>query len=276
MNKQFINIYLELLQFEKPKKEKLQEILPALSAIPIYISAVLIANFVSLLIFFVKYSMGKEDKQLSKKINKIFRKENQKDFKVIIIDDPGYNAYAVFTRTIYITKPLFKCLTEREKVAISLHEISHIINKDLLKTTLLKTSLGAIIYTCVFPFVQLFPFLSPTIMVFCYITSSAFSNRIIGRKFELRADDQAVKFGYKKEIISGLKKLNKKSVFRITPETTKIDKIIIKISQSLNEHPPLKERIEKIMKSKQFYKLLDKKPDIAKIKQYMIKNFKTV
>ena len=222
--------------------------------VPLYIIMKFALALIEYFIFMLRSSSGKEDKSLSKELNKILKNTGNRKWKVIILNNKEENAYAYFNKTIYITKGLIKKLTRREKIAVLIHEVSHVVNKDVLKSELGKTTIGAMLAGVIFaaPPVTLI-FIFPMIV---YI-SSGFYKKIWGRKHELRADSLAVKLGYRKEIASALKKMEsglQKMLDQLGK--SKADKLIIKIFLWVDEHPPLKDRLENILKSEGIYKAM--------------------
>ena len=93
---------------------------------------------------------------------------------------------------------------------------------------------------------------------------------MIGRRAENRADSYAVKYGYEKELISSLEKLEK--MFNKTrPPCTGLCKIIEKINRALDEHPPIKKRIENILKAKETWDQIKNKSVTALTKMFRSK-----
>ena len=75
--------------------------------------------------------------------------------------------------------------------------------------------------------------------------------RTLGRRGERLADSFAVKYGYGDEMITALEKIHK-WIDKITAKRPcgAMCKTIKKVGEATDEHPPLKKRVEDIMKSK--------------------------
>ena len=269
-NIQMIDLYLDYIQ--ESDNEHLQEIAP-LVGVSIYI----VMSFVLILIQFFMFmkiaASGKEDPKLSKDLNEVIKKAGFETFKVVILDSKDLNAFALFNSTIYITKGLYKVLNQRQRIAVMIHEVSHVINKHVIKQTIMSNTFGAILFGGVLtaltgPYVILAPYTAG----FCISISATLKNRIMGRKHELTADSLASKFGYGEELAEVLTILDahEKKIFG----EGKLSEIILKLVHMVDAHPPLKERLENITKTKEIYKLFSPSYNIAKVKSFLINAFK--
>lgn len=213
-----------------------------------------------------------EDKKLSKDLKKILR--DGKDWKVMVVKDNMPNAFCIIRPYVFISTGLMKMMNERELMSILLHEAGHITNKDIWKDIIVKNSFSAIMLSVVGSIG------GPTaliMMIFFYyiigaegITNKIFT-RVLGRFEENRADSFAVKYGYADDMISVLKKLDRK-IKSMQPPCGKICKIIEKIEEILDEHPPVKKRIENILKRKETW-ITAKNKSFVNIRNMFIKGF---
>ena len=160
------------------------------------------------------------------------------------------------TKTIVLYDTLLNNMSEEEIIAIFAHELGHGLHKDIIKNTLLSFLNIALIVIIAwlnarypqiygdfgfnnvnyaFALILLLAVELPIISPFMGIISSAFS-----RKAEYKADEQAVKEGYGKELITSLKKLTKENFGNLSP-----NKIVVLLEYS---HPTVSQRIEQIEK----------------------------
>ena len=235
------------------KKETLQESLAG---------AMLVMFIKDLIMFLVMaaqiYLFSKENKIWSKRLTKLLNDEPKYkgNWKVWVADFPGnsdmVNAFSlgIGSKHVFITKGLQKMLTEREIMAVLLHEAAHsaqfhvvqqvagqygffyILVKLLIKyggraLTTLPTFLSVILVIVTF-------FLAPQIL----------TARTLGRWHERIGDSYAVKHGYGKELISALRKITKHAMKECT---SKFCKKMMDIMHAVDAHPPLKERVTQIM-----------------------------
>ena len=95
--------------------------------------------------------------------------------------------------------------------------------------------------------------------------------RTMGRAAENRADNFAVKYGYGKAMASALKKLDKWIKKMLAKqECGKICMLGRRIGAAIDEHPPMKERIERVLKAKDTYTKTKGKSFLG-IQQYFMK-----
>lgn len=213
------------------------------------------------------------DKKLTKKIND-FLKSNK--WKVIIIKEKTPNAFVMGPRIICITSGLMKLCNDREVMGVMLHEAWHVKDLHVYKQLAYK-----------YPFFYLIAFLITTVVVSTgipilgllagFIMFNIYDipySIIMGRRHERAADSHAAKMGYGDDLISALNKLEKwyRSKIKNQP-CDKVCQIIVKIGEAIDEHPPIKNRIENILKSKELAKLVLKKSYI-KILKFIKKGLK--
>jgi len=267
---QMSDLYLDYIQ--ESNEEQIQEIVP-LVGVAIYV----VMNFVVLLIQFIVLmkaeANGKEDPKLARDLNNVIKKAGLGTFKVVILDSKEPNAFALFNHTIYMTAGLYKAINQRERIAVMIHEVSHVINKDVIKQILLSSTLGSILFGGVLSVVVgPMAILAPYAAMYCMLIGGVLKNRMIARKHELTADSLAAKFGYGKDLAKALTLMDAR--LRKSLGSGKLADIILKLLHILDAHPPLKERLENITKTKQIYKLFSPSYNMAKIKAFMVKVFK--
>jgi len=258
------------------KKEKLQELDD--NTKQVLKSAVLIPLAIQLATLFVMFQvftklMAKEDKKLSGQLKRILK--DGKNWKVMVMKEKSPNAFAMVRPYVFITTGLMKMLTPGETMAVLLHEAGHISNKDIWTDIAAKNTLLSILITAVGSIAG--PEVLVILMLIYLYGGSSLLNivfaRTLGRFKENRADSFAVKYGYGTEMASALVKLDKlvKKMLAKKP-CNKICQIGRKISSSIDEHPPFKERIERVLKAKETYKQTKNKSFPA-MRQYFMKAF---
>lgn len=149
-------------------------------------------------------------------------------------------------KEIFITNTLTKMLTERETIAICIHETSHVNNKDINKRVVINSITGGIgVPSMVFPPLSLLVFFVGTFITIW-----------IGRKQETKADLTTVKYGYGKDLISSFKKLH-----NWMDKNQKQSKFSKKLTEMVDVHPPIKDRIEDLLQE------IDKLKSLKSFKQ---------
>jgi len=204
---------------------------------------------------------------LSGRINKIL---NENKWNVLVLPVDFYNAFAIGGKTIFLTEKLIKDFPPREVDAIMLHEVFHNKKWHIQKNILSKFPLFSIAFfiTATLYSVVFLPFL--VFFISCKLLEIPYKI-LIGRKFESDADAFAVKMGYGEEMKSALERLE--SIYLKQKNQAKCGpacKLIEKIDNAIDEHPPLKTRIEDILKHPDFDKTM-KNPSYKKIKDFVFK-----
>ena len=158
-------------------------------------------------------------------------------------------------KTIVLYDNLVNALTTDEICAVFAHELGHGLNKDVLKRQIMNMGnllLMAVLAwgaVSVLPFYTAFGFNSvnygfayllivialSTVQPLTGIFMNAYS-----RKAEFRADKQAVKEGYGEDLVTGLKLLAKENFADLSPSP-----LLVVLEYT---HPPLAERIERIIR----------------------------
>ena len=208
-----------------------------------------IGMVVSYLVSVAAYtSTVKVDAKLTKRMNDIMKSGST--WKVHVFPDPVPNAFAIGGKHIFITTGLTKMLTAREQEAVLLHEIYH--NKDMHVYKHLMAESA-------FAYLAIFVALTASLSVALPIAGLIFfimrgSMRILyarfrGRYFETKSDEYAVKMGYGPDLVSALGKLEKWVTEQRSKTVCKsICQLERKISEEIDEHPPVQKRIETILR----------------------------
>jgi len=239
------------------KEQQLQEFDPISMTLGIGIALGIVALQISVLysMFWDMVKNMKKDNKLSKELNSILK--DGKNWTVMIVPENDPNAFCMIKPYVFITKGLMKMLTHREIIAVLLHEAQHINSKDLwvnltANNTILTIVLGAAgavggpagIYLVFFAYFLLGG---------ATITRVIF-NRLLGRAAEKRADSFAVKFGYGDDMVSALEKLEKWVQHATRKrECGVVCQLMDKINAAMDEHPPIKERVDHVLKKKETY-----------------------
>jgi len=213
------------------------------------------------------------DKKLTKKINNFLKSTK---WRVILIKEKAPNAFVMGPRIICITTGLQKLLTQREIMGVMLHEAWHVKDLHVYKQFMYKVPLFYLIAMSMFTvgLISGIPILGIIFAIIMFNTYEIPYNIIMGRRHEKAADSYAAKMGYGNELVSALKKLEKwyKSKVKNQP-CGKVCQLANKIGDAIDEHPPIKNRIENILKSKELAKLVMKKSYI-KILKFVKKGIK--
>jgi len=168
---------------------------------------------------------------------------------------------------IIITRGLYKLLNDDEVMAVILHEAGHNAGKHVGKSLAAYGTFAVIAGQASGLFmattVGLIPVAAaiiagPTIIFFGLLIFFIFLGKPIelykvttGRKHEYFSDSYAVKYGYKDHLLSALKKTDKwaNSEMKKRPCGREC-KLQIEMSEKMDEHPSIKDRVENIMNTK--------------------------
>ena len=204
------------------------------------------------------YLFSKEAKLWSNRLTKLLNEEPKfkGKWKVWVVEFPGnsemVNAFSlgIGSKHVFITKPLVKMLTDREIMAVLLHEAAHSVGLHMIQQT---AGHYGFLTICVQLFMKygfgvymaLPSFLSYImIVVFFGLAPQILTARTLGRWHERVGDSYAVKHGYGKELISALRKMTKHMMKECTK---KFCKKMMDILHAIDAHPPLKQRVKEIM-----------------------------
>ena len=224
-----------------------------------------------LVMFFSLISQSTDSKLLSYKLWLATGRKKRCEVRILDIKDIGPNAMAMFgSSKIFITKELVDMCDEREVIAICMHEMSHVMTHDNLMNLIAKygSALSIILLFLKVADNEKFKRTSQVfqgiifilaVIAFCLIPT-VLLNRTLGRWMENKSDSYAAKFGYGKDLISALKKIHKwVDEQNKNYKPNKVEKFLEKISSAIDEHPPLKERVENIMKKEELYNAINNK-----------------
>lgn len=236
------------------KKENLQEV-----GIATLILIVFIKDLILFLIMTAQiYLFSKEAKLWSNRLTKLLSEEPKfkGKWKVWVVDFPGdsemVNAFSlgIGSKHVFITKPLMKMLTDREVMAVLLHEAAHSVGLHMIQQT---AGHYVFLSICVNLFMKyayglysVVPsFLSYIMVVLAFgLAPQILTARTLGRWHERVGDSYAVKHGYGKELISALRKMTK---HMMKDCKSKFCKKMMDILHAIDAHPPLKQRVKEIM-----------------------------
>lgn len=242
----------------------------------IYGTALVAASITQLLyqtVIFIMATKPMMDKKLTKKINDFLKSTK---WKVILIKEKSPNAFVMGPRLICVTSGLIKILNEREVMGVMLHEAWHVKDLHVYKQFMYKLPFFYLITFLVISTVVVtgIPFLGYLMAFIMYNIYDIPYQIIMGRRHERAADSYAAKLGYGDELISALNKLEKWYRSKVKSQPCgKVCQLTNKIGEAIDEHPPIKNRIENILKSKELAKLAMKKSYI-KILKFIKKGIK--
>ena len=239
------------------QEKQLQEFDPISMSIGIGVALGIVALQLSVLytMFWSMVKQMKRDNKLSKELNDILK--DGKGWNVMIVNDKSPNAFCMIKPYVFITTGLMKMLTHREIIAVLLHEAQHINSKDLWVNLIGQNAVLAIVLGAAGatggPAGVYLAFMAYFLLGGSGLTTIIF-NRTLGRAAEKRADSFAVKFGYGDDMISALEKIEKWVEHAMRKrECGVVCQLVDKINAAIDEHPPIKERIEHVLKKKETY-----------------------
>jgi len=258
------------------KKEQLNEVFPIILGAAAIGAASFLIQLSFVLVQYSSISKGyapRIDAPLSKDLNNIMK--DGKNWAVVKLNNPSPNASVLIGKYIFITTGLIKMLTEREVMAALLHEVSHLKNQDTIKSIAAENALFSILLGTLG--VVGGPLVFVIIGGLYYILSQSGSDiiirRTLGRKQEYKADAFTIKYGYGAEMISVLQKLDAwVQKYEKTSHCGKICQMIKKIDAFLDEHPPIKKRVEHVLKQQKTWDML-KKSSFVKVRNFFMKEF---
>lgn len=206
--------------------------------------------------------LSNENSKLTDKLTSIIGDGNV--WKVRLIDTNYVNAFTYGGKNLYITSELFKLLTEREILAVMLHEAGHSSYNHLWKLQAIRQSgMASILYAIV----VVSSFASGPIGVIAYFTYRFYCMFIVNywsRVQEFDADDFAIKYGYGKDLSDALKKLGKAHGNQLGSCTSNWCKISRKMTILTSTHPELKDRIESALKKSEAKAIFSKERNFTK------------
>lgn len=272
-----INTHLNKLQKDIIKEETIQEIEPLSTTLivgTIFVIVHLILFFISAYGIINKISVSKE---LSMKLNKVLRSGNKWIVHVYKGLEPNAFTFG-FGRHIIVSTELLKMLNEREVMAVLLHESYHNMKKHTYKEMAMKYPF---FYLCISVIISVGMtsgsiFIIPALLIIYLISKVGGITKdiLVGRRMEYNADSFAAKYGYGKELISSLKKINKWVKEELSYQVCgKVCQMMRKIDSAIGEHPLLKNRIENILKDEKNLKKVLVTKSFGKIKSFLLKKF---
>jgi Zn-dependent protease with chaperone function len=253
------------------QEQNVSEIDPLTGGVAIGTGMVLI-NFASFLFSAstIKASV-KVSRPLTKRLNSILK---TRDWKVHLVPDKDPNAFAIGGKHVFITTGARKFFTPKEIDAIMLHEAFHSKDYHIYKKMAYDYPLFYLIVTASIASgtVVGFPWLGFLSFLILIKISKIPYAITIGRRHERKADDFAVKYGYAKELISALKKLEKDYLRQMAKyDCGTLCQLINKISNSIDEHPSVRKRIENILKKQRQLASALKSKSLKKIRDLVSK-----
>jgi hypothetical protein len=251
--------------------ENINEIVGSLS--------ILIGSFVLMLsIVFgmlgVFISTSKLNKKLSKRLKDTLK--DGKDWKVYVLKEDIPNAFCIATPRMFIHTGLQKILTEDEVFAVMLHEAGHINNKDIWKKIAATGGFTVLLLTVSSIAGGAGAAAAFALLYFMRVTGleGVIFARTLGRRGERMADSFAVKHGYGEQLASALSKLDSWiTTLRAKRPCGRVCRAFYKMNEMMDEHPPLKKRVEDVLKEKDAWETKNFK-SIAAARMFFSKKFK--
>jgi Zn-dependent protease with chaperone function len=218
------------------------------------------------------------DKNLTTKLNDILK--SSKKFTVHIFKEKSPNAFCLFSPNIYITSGCQKMCTEKELLAICLHEAGHINDYHSWYRVFAMIGIGSLFHTILRVWIHentskdreaqtaldYNPYVWMIELALTMQVTSVIIARAQGRGQEYYADSFATKYGYGDYLITGLRRVIEWSRKREGQRcTNKICKALIWLSEAMDEHPSLEDRVAKILEDKKKLKELGQLPVAKRI-----------
>jgi len=213
-----------------------------------------------------KSQTKKREHELENKLYMVTKKR----YNVFSLKDDAPQAYVIewFKNNIYITTGLMKIMNEREIMAIMIHETSHVINRDVVKKVSVEFG-GSVFLTALFASLESLAFKSknPVIAIgslsVSFLAASILMTLMMTqstkwyKRQETAADVSVVKYGYAKDLISALNKIEKykkkqyKDFAKKNPDVDleKLDKGL----KQLEDHPEHKDRVKRLLEEEKLY-----------------------
>jgi len=257
-----IKLYLENMPLLKDEKLKLNELSPLTKAGMIQglvMAAITIAvNLVAYLGMFWAFKLtSKAEPKLSKKLQVVLG--SKKQWTVVSVNHRIPNAMTLGRNFIIVTRGLYKILDDDEIMSVLIHEAGHNYGKHVEKNLAAIGTFALIAgqvagFTLISTYMVLGPLAGTLALLVYFILLNAplhLYNITYGRKHEYFSDSYAAKYGYGDQIISALTKLDKWVSLEMKKRPCGPEcKRQIEISQKMDEHPVLKDRVENILKTK--------------------------
>jgi len=182
----------------------------------------------------------------NEKVLKEYLKENgytDLNFKIVTTSAVENNIFNIGDYII-ISEDYLEDLTDEELFAALLHEYGHYIKKHSIVNYIRKNSFLLLAFTATSAFGPLYQ----AILVFIALTLCGNYSLIVMRKQqEYEADNIVSKLGFGIHLASALNKMDRKT-------SNKLEKVIEILSELIDEHPPIRKRIKKILSDLKYYK----------------------
>ena len=244
-----VDHYLDQVSENKVVELQEDDALVAIGGVTLAIGSVLLVK--NLIMFFLSVAAFKStvkiDPKLSKEFNSVIN--DGKQWRVRVFPEETPNAFAITGKDVFITTGLLKMLNKREVMGVLLHEAWHCKDLHVWKNVASESVFIYLIVFCAMTASAAVPFLGVLVAFLMKNVYNIMYARLVGRRHELKADEYAVKFGYGKELISSLSKMEKwADKIRSQQHCNKICQLERSISEAIDEHPPTKKRIEIILR----------------------------
>lgn len=241
----------------KYDKEQVNEALEPITAL--FLTYALISASLYIVVRLLIYLLGslsfhkivKDKKELteySKKISEILNEE----IVCYIVKDKTPNAFNAGQKYCYMTNKLYDMLTDRERIAIFLHEYGHYKNNHHIKIIGFETTLGVLTSVTIntILYFSLGIILPPLAFIISLFLSRHLANKL-SRLQEHDADQFAAQYGYQKDLVTGLKKIEDWVKEKICKDLKKEEcKQALQAMSENSTHPGFKERFKKILQTK--------------------------
>jgi Zn-dependent protease with chaperone function len=243
-----------IFDYDKEDIEQINEFDPGTTSILLLYTLLSTAFYIVIKLFTFMISVTSFNKlikkaqplpEYDKKMSNILKQE----IHCFIIKDKSPNAFNAGDHNCFMTDTLYDMLTDKERIAIFLHEYGHfhhnhsiiLFGFELTFGTLAIITLDLIL---IYTFQILIPFVVP---VLSGILGNYFTRKL-SKAHEFEADKFVAEYGYQKPLISGLKKIEGWVRIQLCKKLNKEDcDKTIEIMHDYGTHPNFKERFERIL-----------------------------
>lgn len=221
-----------------------------------YFTAITVTTIMYALWVLIRYILGfhslqseirrwsKELPELSQSLQEVIK---DPEVKVYQLRDKEPNAYSVGD-ICYITNTLYDMLSEKERLAVLLHEYGHYHRKHMIKQAGVEMTTG-ILSVAAFQAASLYflGFFIPFVFYFGKFMSTKMT-LILARAQEYDADTYVKELGYHKELASALKKIERWIRNDICQDLKRSEcEEALNLLSDKTTHPTFKERIERLL-----------------------------
>jgi len=249
-----------IFKYDKQQEPLYEEVFTIFTILTLISSCLLIiiklfGFLLGILSFHLAVKKAKELPEYSDKLSKILNTT----IKCYLITDSQPNAFNAGGKSCYMTTKLFGMLNDKERIAIFLHEYGHYKFNHMIKMFGIEVTFGVLSIATfnVITILLLGDFITPRLGIFVAL----FISKLFANKFsklqEFDADKFSSEYGYQKDMVGGLTKMEKwvKKQICAGLKPKECDDAINAMHNN-STHPSFKERFEKILETPTIHKFI--------------------